>query len=671
MEDKKLQKDLITIIPVSLDDDEKTADDIVAEVLFQHEQYSFTDFVFEALSPGWRSVGYPESEVYRKVGNRFAAVKDALSPYGIRCGWCVTLTVKSGASDDFTRIVKFDGSKAPFASCPADPAFRKRFSHDIALFAETAKPAFIIFEDDYSINAASGGFGCFCDLHLDEFRKITGKPYTRKEILEAFQRKTPEDLCLIRQWRELSKASMVRFSEDIRTAVDAESPEIPMGYMQSGASDLDGDTTEAIARALSGPRHTPFARMHGTMYMGGDQKLVPGTLFNALYRKEHISGEFTFLHESDTFPHTRFFLQPSTMKCLMSAVYSFGYDGSTFQTEQILDDPGEESGFARMFCSERPRFSAVHRIASQCELKGVGLVYDPFYNSLDADGSYSPYWCTPLGNLGIPFTTKDSSVLFLDKRQTRYMTDDELTACFSKGVILDGEAAKIAVERGFGRYLGVSVGEDVAKGTFGYDLGAREVILDAFTGYTKGRRMPIAHIYAPGSSARLLRLTVTDDRCEVVTEARDFRENPVCPAMTRFENELGGRIVVMGMTIHNNRSQSLFNYRRMALLREMIKWCGGDFAFAVDAPCLFTIMNEAKDPSSSGFFGMLSLINLSADSDSSVTVELPERFLGRSCRYLAKGGLWEPADVTFDGCRATFRHVIEASGSLYVLFDNK
>jgi hypothetical protein len=42
--------------------------------------------------------------------------------------------------------------------------------------------------------------------------------------------------------------------------------------------------------------------------------------------------------------------------------------------------------------------------------------------------------------------------------------------------------------------------------------------------------------------------------------------------MTRFENELSGRVVVMGMTVKGNLSQSLFNYRRKRLFEEMLLW---------------------------------------------------------------------------------------------------
>ena len=52
-------------------------------------------------------------------------------------------------------MIRMDGTETPMASCPLNPVFRETYARNVALFVKIAKPAFVITEDDYSINAAT------------------------------------------------------------------------------------------------------------------------------------------------------------------------------------------------------------------------------------------------------------------------------------------------------------------------------------------------------------------------------------------------------------------------------------------------------------------------------------------------------------------------------------
>ena len=112
--------------------------------------------------------------------------------------------------------------------------------------------------------------------------------------------------------------------------------------------------------------------------------------------------------------------------------------------------------------------------------------------------------------------------------------------------------------------------------------------------------------------------------------------------MTRFENELGGRVVVMGITLDHNRSQSLFNYRRQRLIQEQIKWCNDKFVMVKDEPNLYLIENEALNPNKSGFSGMFTLINLGEDSISHAVLHFPPKWQSKaSLMMLNKNAEWQ------------------------------
>ena len=661
----KPHRELDVIVPISLELDWPTKESTISDIRELNRQYGFTCFALACPCGGWRSVGYPPTEVFQKQADLFKAVRDELAPEGIVCGWWITLTVKSGVSDDFVRMTKADGSLTPFASCPLDPNFRRRIAGNMALFARVAKPAFIFTEDDYSIQAAAGRSGCFCRYHLDEFARRTGRRYTREDLVNALEQKTEESYALLRRWRELMKDTLVGLSQAIREAVDEDSPEIPIGYMQSGAADAEGDCTEAVARAMAGPRHTPFSRICGVFYGGVDAHSIPSMLYHPLYSRQHIQGDFHFLHESDTFPHTRFFTAGAHMRAMMGIVYSFGYAGSTFQVQQLLDKPNEETAYGRMFAAERARFTEAAWVASQCRVKGIELPFDPFWNTQEKSGA--PEWLSCVSRFCIPYTSLDADVAFWDETCALHADDETVMRRLARGLFLDGNAAKALCTRGYGQYLGVEMGEDVAPGYQVYDLGEREVIRGEFAPEGKGRTMPSAHMLAKVNGT-LVEVRPTAPACEVLSEAYTFQKKYLGAAMTRFQNSLGGRVVVMGLTVGDNLSQSLFNYRRQRLIQDMLVWCADKYVFVREAPDVFTIMNEAVDLAQSGFFGMLTLVNLCEDELEDATLHLPPHWQGvKAFRTLDRQGNWKPLACERRDGELVIRQALSYLMPMYIL----
>lgn len=638
---------LDVIIPVSIELDWPTKESVIQTILYEHKQYGFTRFALAGPCGGWRSAGYPPQSHIRNLAELAAQVIRELEPYGISCGWWITLTARTGPTPEFQPMIRMDGTAAPTASCPLDPAFRKRFSQDVALFAKIAKPAFIITEDDFSIAASTNRMGCFCPAHLAEFSRREGKSYTRQELGEIFQQQTPEAMALLRRWQKLMGQSLVGMAESVRAALDIETPQIPMGSMQPGGDDFEGCANEQIARAFAGKQHIPFSRICGVTYCGIDSKNIPVFLHHPLYTKQRLREPFRAYHESDTYPHTRFFSSGAQMRALMGSVYSYGFVGSTHQTEQLLDDPCEETTYGKTFARERERYNAVYRHAQQCRLAGVEVCYDPFWNRIDkSKKTPAPLWLRSVSHFGIPHTTLPAPVAFWDDRQAKYADHETVMKYLSKGLFLDADAARTLCQRGYGQYLGVTMGEPVTShGLIGFDLGAREVICEDFRSANKGTNMPSAHMWAVGKNGIQLKMTVTDSACQVVSELVTFQKEPVTPAMTRFENTLGGRIVVLGMTLDGNQSQSLFNYRRQRLIQQLLIWCNDSVAFVKDAPCVYTIMNEAKDPASSGFLGMLTLTNLSEDAVDTPVLHLPERWRGKQFLQLDEKGEYQPLEA--------------------------
>ena len=630
-------KELEIFVPVSLDGDHKDARSIAGSILTQYNAYGFKRFCLSMPRGGWRSVSYPPREFFEKKADLFLQVRSLL-PREISCGWWHTLVLKSGPTPGYTRILRLNGTEAPFSSCPLDPAYRKRFAEDVAFVLAKAHPDFFITEDDFGISC-HGGLGCFCKHHLEEFARREGRYYSREELEILFTERKAESRELLRRWETLSADSLALFAAAIREEADKLTPEIPMGIMDPGCSEKDGNSTEKVARAIAGKNHTPFARFHGTFYCGENIPNIPWALFHALYAKEHIKGKFRFIHESDTYPHTRFYTSGASMRAMMGAIYSCGYDGSVFQTQQLLDDPDEENTYGTMFMKERTRFNALSRHVEGCTLEGVRIFYDPFEKSNFPKND--PEWLRVMSSFGIPYTSKESvKIVCISGEQLRFVPAEKIRELLSGSVILDGDAAKLLTERGFSELLGAEVTEPLIEGNARFDLGAREELSPDILPELKGRQMHRADMYCPHGTGLLYRVKITDPACEEITKVINFKGEYTAPGMTFFRNALGGNVVIYATALANHFGSSLFNYRRQALIQELLIRCGTSFPMVRKAPKVFLTVNVPQKEKE--FRRLITAINLAADPLEELELYLPEEL--RDCNdfsYLDQQGQWQ------------------------------
>lgn len=654
------------IIPVGLDDDPDT-ENLIRSIKDLHEKAGFTKFALSGPTKGWRSVGYPPQEYFLQLAAKIVRFREVLEPCGIQCAWWHILTLKSGPTP-WRRIINIDGIPAPFSSCPLDPGFRQRFAADVALVAEKARPYMIVFEDDFGINCHNGP-ACFCDLHLAEFAQRCGTRYSREELREKFAVQSEESLALRRVWAELCKDSLAGLAAQVREQVDRLTPEIPMGSMQPGCADLDGDSTAAVAAAFAGKRHRPFVRLYGSSYGNDDAPSLPENIFHAFYGKQHLPENFVIYHESDTYPHNRFCMSAGKIKSLMSSAYSYAFDGSTFQVRQHLDDSNEEKGYYEMFAREQKRFQAIQSMAKNCAIAGCGLFYDPFRGSF-CKGAY-PGWLRVLAHFGIPFTTLESKVNFLSGTQPDALSDEKIQELLRKGLILDGEAANLLCERGFSEDLGVKVLPPSAATGKLRDLEGREIIRNQWVLPGQGRRMNWYDTFSPGGNGVLFQLLPNSPACEMITDLVNFQEENQGVGMTRFENRHKGRVVILAMTCSGNLSSSLFNYRRQRLLQQLIAWAGAeDLVFVKERAKTFCIQNQPLPSVQDRIRGVLTFINLCSDPFDSLQVSLPEKWRNRSqVKFLDIDGNWKQAEFrnTADGMEIF--QPVKLFDPLYILFE--
>ena len=658
----KKDANLRVALPIPFVDKEENLGGFIKDAIRQAKSYHANEITAFLPSKGFRAVGFPTEEYIVHCAKMFKRAKEEIAKHGIDLAAFYTLTVKSGRREDLEPIIRADGSQAPFSSCVLGENFQKTLAKTIALFVSIAKPKYLLLEDDFSVSASSIK-GCFCPLHLKEFSKRVGREFDRETLVESLNSDTKEGLKLLKKWREFMGDSLVEMAKAIRREVDILSPEVPMGCNQTGADELDGYSMPKIAKALAGDRHKPFCRPRGTFYCGGDSKDLPAVMFNAMKVVETYKGKMGFYHESDAYPHNRFYTGAGQLDVITSAAVTYGEDGVLLFAEGFGGGAGgEECSYGKHFAKQYNRLNTISKLVQNCTLDGVELGYDWFYNKLEGG---NPLWSRPLGLFGVPTTSKKSKVAFWDSAQARSSNDKTIKEYLSKVLFLDGDAAKILQERGYGKYLGVTLGESVDKPPLVYDLSVKDVVSKEFTLSGVEELMPCGHSYCPSGVGETYLLTVNDSDCKVITSYFDRLGNKLYDTATIYENSLGGKVIVFAQTLFGNLSQSIYNYPRQRLIQRLIQITADEFITCVGEPNLWTIVN--KPNKSKSFKRLITISNLGIDDVDKFTLRVPKS-VGEinGVQILGENGRWKKAKYSVNGQNIVLEMPLRALGIEYI-----
>ena len=163
-------------------------------------------------------------------------------------------------------------------------------------------------------------------------------------------------------------------------------------------------------------------------------------------------------------------------------------------------------------------------------------------------------------------------------------------------------------------------------------------------------------------------MDIVDPKAELISRIYNNWQEPICAAMARFENELGGRIVIQAMTIEMNQSPAMLNYRRQRLYHALVKWCCDESVIAESEPNIYVIQNEAIDPEKSGFIGMLTLNNLGDDPVEELKLHLPPKWQkAKSFKQMNMAGQWISVDWKRTEDTLTVGDTLTYSDYMYIL----
>ena len=408
---------------------------------------------------------------FEAFGDLLGEVGRRLAADGIEVGWWCAPSLSidplpSAGKAPVQKIVGVDGAVSKGGYCPLDERLIASMGMYMQAVVKRGRPPYIFFEDDYEMsNHDVVRFGCFCPLHMKRFSELVGKEVSREELAMLFRLGGEQAVEYRKVWAGLMKDSLVELASSMRKAVDEIAPETRMALCQPYVCDLDGNLTEDVAKALAGGTK-PLVRLFGSDYSSDQADHFASLTFHMLHSKQTLGDEFELIHESDPFPHSRFFFSAAKLRALISLSLFYGFDGSLSYVTQYTDGPLEDEGYFRMIARNRAFFTEMKRSVEGFRMAGPHVLYRPHAHAhRPVVGNQTPVqvtsaWAAVLGKMGIPYTARaGKGPAMICGEDILDLSDAELRELLGTGAFLDGLAAMYACRRGYGDLLGVEVTE--------------------------------------------------------------------------------------------------------------------------------------------------------------------------------------------------------------------
>jgi hypothetical protein len=242
-------------------------------------------------------------------------------------------------------------------------------------------------------------------------------------------------------------------------------------------------------------------------------------------------------------------------------------------------------------------------------------------------------------------TLKGGKVKLVSGNVIERMDHAEITELLKGSVFLDGFAALLLCQKGFSDLIGAEISsrEDTLLPPFYEGIRNPENFANI------DNRLMYNYSWAFNKDNRDCFYQINAlDGAEVVTEFINSRNEPFYPALTRFENRLGGRIAIMAYNLDddyiNTRSISLFNYTKKELIRQIIEWLGKTTlpVFVKDVPNAFCIFSRSR----SNDYAIVVLTGLSSDTFGSFSLDVSGEWLGSKVQLLDRKGIWQIVETT-------------------------
>ena len=445
--------------------------EILENARYQFEEAGVVNF---ALSMPLQPQGRNPLEKVGAFAEKFRALRDKSADVPFNFGILIQQTIGHGARWNpnydrelpWQRLIYQTGVES-IRFCPLDEDFKNYVDSAMQLLMAEG-PAFAIIDDDTSlaIPPASNNLECFCPLHTALFNEMYGTSYTPEELRKAV---TPESNQEIQaQFRDMGDESILRYVKMMRRSIDKAAPGLPVIFC---AGSIDAARSDEWAEAAAAQGQPSVLRCGTSNYLEGAPWSITGRYTTTAVQKLYSSRADLLLDEADTCPHSLYSKSARTMHLHIVNAMLDGLDGAklwianTVHADDVTTPP-----YARILGKNMGLYRELHRVMRDFSWAGALNVLPHPRQSLGP--SYSGYeflgaWVDSyLALFGIPFRwgkPSDRGVALLTGAQIERLSSAELEKLLSGEALLDLSAAEKAVERGFGKLIGVESVSDLPR----------------------------------------------------------------------------------------------------------------------------------------------------------------------------------------------------------------
>jgi hypothetical protein len=564
------------------------------------------------------------SRPYREAMQR-AGVQVSLNPWHSLLHCDRGRTLKPG--QDWQTMVDFQGNAAAAVVCPLDGNWQRYFIETLRLYADAGFRVVWIDDDiRYHNHAPLEWGGCFCPLHVAEFNRRAGIQVTREEIVRAcLAPGAPHPWRAI--WLDMWQETLLAFLDDCRDTLAAGGAR--MGLMSSGmeAHGAEGRRWEEwwatfggdAARGGRPPVHRPhfwtYGDATGPMLIHGIAALDQNRSIQPLALETGPEIEnFYYGRWNKSFRQT--FAQMAVAHILGSTNLNISmYD---FMGNRPDDEP-ERAAFLKRV---RPNLDwLADSFPMTMQSVGVGLPWSQeMGRTIHTERGESWFelhcpsrgWAYWLGAAGVAFSARAQERVNALAGPLAWSFDDAtLKRWLAAGLLLDGVAAAILVERGLGEWIGVRSCRWITQDDALYSM---EECRDAAFGLRVGGQISVN---ARRHTRRLLHVEPASD-VRFISDLRDPTQQVVGQGAFVTENALGGRVAVVPWDASADTTP-MMDVHRAAQIRRIVAWLADSepVGWAEGGPWLVPQFLR------SGATWRGAIWNASPDEVSSVRIHLP------------------------------------------------
>ncbi len=616
----------IQVVPFFPDHEEALRDDLIGMV----RNGICTDIAFMCTMVPEGNPPYDKAKV---LCDRFRTMRKRLDAVQANVGVLAQATIGHGYTPDspadFQKITNHEGHEF-YMMCPLGQPFQDYLRRAFTEIAKTG-PDFIMIDDDFRLLHGRGG--CFCPLHMAAFNQRTNRPETRESLARLLAQPGAERSAEALAFDRLQQDSLVEAARVIRQAVDAVNPAIPISFCTCVG---DVRHADAIAAALAAPGQEPVVRINNGRYLEpGQRNFAPRMVHTAAQRAALATGT-RVLAEPDTCPHNRYSMGAQALHAHYTGSLLEGCAGAKhWLTRTQVFEPESGLAYRAILAKHRGFYEELHRQCRTASPEGItaaALPETPYFSGIPSrsDGVSSvSTWANWMGLTGIPcnFVKSPAGPVMMRGGEVGSFTDAELTRFLQQGMLLDGEAARALSARGFERELGVRAEPWAGPGVSKEHLLADDLWLSAGTRYCR---------LTPLEPAVKVTATLAHLPWSGSSETQELG-----PAVTCFENRLGGRIVVFAGTPEVGNGFAAFSFLNETRKRQVI----GLLNYVNRGPLSFYYPGDAElylktGKTADGAF-LVSVFNLGLDPLD--TLPLRTAFTIESVELLTPDGNWQPA----------------------------